>query len=110
MNRLTYKSPAQVPQAGQKKLEVIQIQGVSSVPSSIVFNMININNQNTNATIGIGENAQSSWDSHSKNNYGTGQWIGNSVSANIVNFIYDNDFIDSPINDQDFKPAVNNQA
>ena len=30
--------------------------------------------------------------------------------ANIVNFIYDNDFIDSPINDQDFKPAVNNQA
>ncbi|NRF90486.1 spore germination protein [Paenibacillus frigoriresistens] len=80
------------------------------MPSSIVFNMINVNSINTNATIGIGENAQSSWDSHSKNNYGTGQWIGNTVSANIVNFIFDNDFIDAPINDQDFKPAVTNQV
>lgn len=76
------------------------------MPSSIVFNMININNQNTNATIGIGENAQSSWDSHSKNNYGTGEFIGNSISANIINFIFDNDFIDAPINDQDFKPQL----
>ncbi|WNR43748.1 spore germination protein [Paenibacillus roseipurpureus] len=80
------------------------------MPSSIVFNMININNQNTNATVGIGENAQSSWDSHSKNNYGTGEFIGNSISCNIVNLIFDNDFIDAPINDQDFKPAVNNQV
>ncbi|MEW9699904.1 spore germination protein [Paenibacillus sp. SI8] len=80
------------------------------MPSSIVFNMINVNSINTNASIGIGENAQSSWDSHSKNNYGTGQFIGNTISSNIVNLICDNDFIDAPINDQDFKPAVNNQV
>ncbi|MFD0697858.1 spore germination protein [Paenibacillus sp. GCM10027628] len=80
------------------------------MPSSIVFNMINVNSINTNATIGIGENAQSSWDSHSKNNYGNGQFIGNTISTNVVNFINDNDIIDAPINDQDFKPAVNNQV
>lgn len=80
------------------------------MPTSIVFNMINVNSINTNATIGIGENAQSSWDSHSKNNYGNGQVIGTSVYANLVNTVIDNDFIDAPINDQDFKPAVNNQV
>ncbi|SDP26962.1 Spore germination protein gerPA/gerPF [Paenibacillus sp. yr247] len=77
------------------------------MPSSIVFNMINVNSINTNATIGIGENAQSSWDSHSKNNYAQGQSIGTSLSVNVFNFIIDNDFIDAPINDEDFKPAVN---
>ncbi|MBD0379818.1 spore germination protein [Paenibacillus sedimenti] len=80
------------------------------MPSSIVFNMINVNSLNTNANIGIGENAQSSWDSHSKTNVGTGENIGVVCTANMVNIIYDNDFIDSPINDQDFKPAVTNQA
>ncbi|MCD1259454.1 spore germination protein [Paenibacillus athensensis] len=80
------------------------------MPTSIVFNMINVNNLNTNATVGIGENAQSSWDSHSKNNYGYGENIGAAFTANVANVIYDNDFIDAPINDQDFKPAVNNQV
>ncbi|MDD9268425.1 hypothetical protein ACFPES_15395 [Paenibacillus sp. GCM10023248] len=80
------------------------------MPSSIVFNMINVNSQHRNATIGIGENAQSSWDSHSKNNFAFGENIGNSISVNVVNLLYDNDFIDSPISDQDFKPAVNNQV
>ncbi|UJF34344.1 spore germination protein [Paenibacillus hexagrammi] len=80
------------------------------MPSSIVFNMININSLNTNATIGIGENAQSSWDAHSKNNIASGENIGTVMVANTVNFIYDNDFIDAPINDQDFKPAITNQA
>ncbi|MCY9659435.1 spore germination protein [Paenibacillus chondroitinus] len=80
------------------------------MPSSIVFNMINVNSQHRNASIGIGENAQSSWDSHSKNNFGSGEWIGYSITTNVFNVINDNDFIDSPINDQDFKPAVNNQV
>lgn len=80
------------------------------MPSSILFNSININNQQRNASVGIGENAQSSWDAHSKNNLGNGLFIGNSITINVWNFINDNDFIDAPINDQDFKPATTNQV
>ncbi|MGG1550876.1 MULTISPECIES: spore germination protein [Paenibacillus] len=81
------------------------------MPTSIVFNMINVNSQHRNATVGIGENAQSSWDSHSKNNFGTGEFIGGpSFQVNVINVLNDNDFIDSPIYDEDFKPALTNQV
>jgi hypothetical protein len=71
----------------------------------IDFNEINVNALDTNATISVGDNSQNGWDTHSKNNFGQGTFYGNNLAPNNKNFISDNDLIDTPINDQDYKPS-----
>lgn len=67
---------------------------------------INVNSLADNAIISIGRNKQSSWDAHGKANTGSGPYFGNSFTSGNANLITDNDLIDSPISDQDFKPTV----
>jgi hypothetical protein len=74
--------------------------------TDIDFKMINVNALDTNATISTGENVQNGWDTHSKNNFGQGTVYGNTISSNNINSISDNDIIDTPINDQDYKPSI----
>lgn len=77
---------------------------------NITFGAINVNAQDTNATISIGETLQSGWSAHSKYNFGTGMLFGVNNSANIVNTILDNDAIDAPIMDNDGVQAGENQS
>jgi hypothetical protein len=77
---------------------------------TINFISINVNTLDTDATISIGENNQAGWDAHSKNTFGNGMFFGNNLSYNNLNVIPDNDVIDAPINDQDFKPSAQNQS
>lgn len=77
---------------------------------SIVFGAINVNSINTDATVSIGENSQPNWDAQSKNNYGNGVLVGNVIVPNNIIFISDNDLVDSPINDPDIVPSVQNQS
>ena len=68
---------------------------------SIIFNAINVNTLDTNATVSVGENAQSGWNSHAKNNFGNGMLFGINYTVGSVNNIVDNDVFDTPINDPD---------
>lgn len=71
----------------------------------IIFNMINVNALETNALIQIGENSATGWDSHNKNQMAVGfnfmAFNGLLFMPNNLNFITDNDVIDTPINDTD---------
>lgn len=71
---------------------------------------INVNALSTNAMITIGENSQSNWSTHSKNNYGQGQGFGMNWMLAPVSFIFDNDFIDTPISDPDVAFAPQGQT
>ncbi|PYI55453.1 hypothetical protein [Paenibacillus flagellatus] len=68
----------------------------------VQFDRIVVNSIGTNAGIFVGTNLQYGWSSHSKTNASitdvTGD--GNEVRGN-VNVIYDNDLIDTPIDDRD---------
>ncbi|MEB3101073.1 hypothetical protein [Ferviditalea candida] len=70
---------------------------------------VNINAQNTNTTLSVGENAMAAWMSHNKQNYGNGQYMGNQVTPNNLIVIADNDVVDMPVNDNDNAPVVQNQ-
>lgn len=76
---------------------------------AINFITINVNSLNRNASIAVGENNQPAWMTHGKAIFGNCQVIGISFTANIVSNVIDCDLIDSPIFDQDFTPAVQNQ-
>lgn len=77
----------------------------------INFITIQINSLENDAGVFFGENVQSGWDSHSKNNQAMGQVFGN-LNATLapINIINDSDVIDSPVNDQDLEgnlcPAI----
>lgn len=70
----------------------------------IKFDQINVNALNRNATVAIGENQQSHWETFNKQNYGSGFHSGENVLGKNMNLIQDNDFIDAPITEQ----SVNN--
>lgn len=74
--------------------------------TAINFNKIDALSLNTNSSISIGENSQMGWDSHGKSNVANGTFFGDSNTSGNVNIVVDNDLVDSPINDQDFKPAM----
>jgi hypothetical protein len=76
---------------------------------SINFVSINVNTLDTDATISVGENNQAGWDAHSKNTFGNGMFFGINLTPNNLNVITDNDVIDAPISDQDFKPSLQTQ-
>jgi hypothetical protein len=73
---------------------------------NIIYNAINVNSLNTNSTVSIGQNAQTNWDSHNKNNYGNGSHSGIVNVLAPSNIIFDNDILDTPINDPDFVPTA----
>ncbi|UJF32863.1 spore germination protein [Paenibacillus hexagrammi] len=77
---------------------------------TINFLAINVNAQDTNATVSIGEIAQNSWNSHNKNNFGNGMFFGAALTPNNLVFINDNDFIDMPVGDNDNVPSAQNQS
>ncbi|MEH7385846.1 hypothetical protein V7147_10600 [Bacillus sp. JJ1521] len=79
-----------------------------TVPFSI--GAINIQMQNTNSAVSVGQNQLSGWSSHRKTNNGAGNQAG--FYANITNLtiIIDNDLIDGQINDNDITPAGQGQA
>jgi hypothetical protein len=76
---------------------------------AINFIAINVNTQNRDSTISIGEIVQSGWAAHGKNNFGNGNMFGISATTNVLNNIVDNDFIDSPIFDLQNAPTAQNQ-
>jgi hypothetical protein len=70
----------------------------------IIFNSININGQETNTGVFVGENAANNWESHNKNQTSLGFIFGSYLTFPYnYNFISDNDFVDTPINDQDYE-------
>ena len=77
---------------------------------SIVFNTINVNTLDTNATVAVGQKAQSGWNSHAKNNFGNGMLFGINYTTASVNNIVDNDVFDTPINDADAVASPQSQA
>lgn len=77
---------------------------------SIVFNQINMNGQDTNSTVSVGEVLQSGWSSHSKQNAGQVSGTGINNTINFFSSIIDNDFVDAPIHDQDVTGSNQGQA
>ncbi|MDC3417393.1 hypothetical protein [Aquibacillus salsiterrae] len=74
------------------------------MPETIIFNAINVNVQETNTGVFIGDNSASNWESHNKNLFSIGLLFGvlNTFPANL-NVITDNDFIDTPIYNYDIQ-------
>jgi hypothetical protein len=68
----------------------------------VQFDRIMVNAMETNSGIFVGTNTQYGWSSHSKTNASlmgiSGD--GNDIGSNL-NIIYDNDGIDTPIDDRD---------
>lgn len=78
--------------------------------NSVLFNSINVNSMQSNAGVFIGGNAQTGWNSPTKQNngiFGTGQ--GNVYFGNM-HLISDNDGIDQPNADPDIQPTIQAQA
>jgi len=81
-----------------------------TVAIPIIFNSINVNTQDTDAAISIGENQQTDWDAHAKNNFGNGMFFGWNITLNSLNYIFDPDVSDTPIIDNDVVPSGQGQA
>jgi hypothetical protein len=64
----------------------------------IIFNGINVNSQNDNATIAIGKNREKNWGNTIKTNLGEAERAGINVVTETVSFIIDNDIVDAPYN------------
>jgi hypothetical protein len=72
---------------------------------TIIFNSINVNAQETNAGIFIGEISAAGWDSHNKNQMSVGMLFsayvgGVSLPGNLF-LLSDNDYLDTLITDPD---------
>ena len=65
------------------------------MPVSIVFNQINVNSMEFNASVSTGQNNQMDWSTSGKQNFGNGIEVGIVFSSGIINIINDNDLIDS---------------
>jgi hypothetical protein len=79
---------------------------------AIVFTLgaINVNSQQTNTAISIGENQLPGWASHRKVNNGIGFFAGNVVNAGNISSIVDPDGVDGMMNNQNITPSAQNQA
>lgn len=68
----------------------------------VQFDRIVVNAMETNSGVFVGTNLQYSWSSHSKTNASiTGISGQNHEITSNINVIYDNDMIDTPIDDRD---------
>lgn len=77
---------------------------------TFLFNSVVINSLQSNAGVFMGENAQTGWNSPTKENngiFGPGQ--GNLYLGNL-DFINDVDGVDQPTNDPDIQPTSQAQA
>ncbi|MDN4526708.1 hypothetical protein [Fictibacillus fluitans] len=72
------------------------------MPVSVVFNQININNQEGNAAVAAGQNNQPDWTAIVKINHGNGAQIGISFTAGNLNTVFDNDVTDTPVAQPEF--------
>jgi hypothetical protein len=79
---------------------------------AIVFTLgaINVNSQQTNTAISIGENQLPGWTAHRKVNNGMGSFAGNVVNAGNISSIVDPDGMDGMMNNQNITPSAQNQA
>lgn len=68
---------------------------------AIDFESINANVVNTGSTIDIGDNKQLGWRNSRKTNYGTGKGLGINRYTRIANLLFDNDAVDTTINNED---------
>jgi hypothetical protein len=73
------------------------------MPSYIIFNAINVNSQSTNTAVFVGETAAPGWDSHNKNQSSiasmTSAFVGGNFISNNLNWLVDNDVLDTLILD-----------
>jgi hypothetical protein len=83
---------------------------VSFLAIAFSVGAININSQNSNAAVSVGENQLPGWSSHRKTNNGVGIQVG--IFTNTLNYtnIIDPDVSDGNIVDPDVIPAVQGQA
>lgn len=77
---------------------------------SIVFNSINTNTLHRNGSVAVGENVQSGWSSHQKQDIAQFGGYGINFVTTSVNTVIDNDVIDTPINDNDITTSAQGQA
>ncbi|QOY34598.2 hypothetical protein AWH56_017965 [Anaerobacillus isosaccharinicus] len=72
---------------------------------------VNVNVNNTNAGVFIGQNSQTNWDSHQKRMPGVGvvNGVSNMAMGNLVSLI-DNDLADMPISEMENVPSPNTQT
>ncbi|MDQ0188401.1 hypothetical protein JI721_15785 [Alicyclobacillus cycloheptanicus] len=74
------------------------------MPVMISIGFMKVGAMQSDAGIFFGENMQNGWDSHAKSNISGGQPSGDyNYMPTWVNYLYDPDVIDVPINDQDIK-------
>lgn len=71
----------------------------SNSNTDIFFEGIDVESINTNATVSIGESMQNGWGTQMKNNYGNGEFYGDTITSNNKVLIKDDDLIDAPVND-----------
>ncbi|WP_053360798.1 hypothetical protein [Bacillus sp. FJAT-27251] len=71
---------------------------------------ININSQNTNSAVAVGENQLPAWAAHRKTNNGNGFFAGNVFNTGNVANVIDPDGVDGMMNNQNIAPSVQSQA
>lgn len=77
---------------------------------NIILPQIVMNSANRNSGIAIGENQQTNWHAHSKNNFGEGTFFGISLTPFNVNIIIDNDVVDTPMTEAVPNVTAQNQT
>lgn len=80
------------------------------MPLAFTVGAINVNSQNTNSVIAVGENQLPGWAAHRKVNNGIGFFAGNVLNTANAACINDPDAIDGMMNNQNISPSVQNQA
>jgi hypothetical protein len=80
------------------------------VAIAFTLGAININSQQTNTAIAVGENQLPGWAAHRKVNNGFGFFAGNTLNAGNMSFVIDPDGVDGVMNNVNISPSVQNQA
>lgn len=80
------------------------------MPLAFSLGAINVNSQNTNAAISVGENQLPGWAAHRKINNGNGTFAGNIFNMGNSSFVFDPDGVDAVMNNQNISPSVQSQA
>ncbi|MBL5768695.1 hypothetical protein MXL46_20570 [Heyndrickxia sporothermodurans] len=71
---------------------------------------INVNSQNTNATISIGQNQLPGWAAHRKTNNGQGIQAGLFLNTANGTVIIDTDLLDGQMNNANITPSAQGQT
>jgi hypothetical protein len=88
--------------------------GDERMAGTIIFNSINVNAQNTNAAVFVGETAANGWDSHNKKQLSSGMMFNafggfTHLPGNLY-ILNDNDFLDTLIWDGDREGGITSQT